>query len=223
MPTTTFRGVILSMVLIYPIAYYVPGNDKGSFERFWTAWEMITTSKFIQSLVIIYCCLIFAFNLSCMLVTFLLSSVWHAILDNFRPPAVWCVDLFLYYCTQTSVGHQFGEAWTNYSWLQLAGMAVLVYGTAIYNAPDSGSIKLQGEWYSLGLDYSEEYESIEAQKNFALGSYPSLQSFLNVATGTKNYSIRFGRRAHTFQGVGSPKIVVVRNYNSITDQSQHSI
>jgi hypothetical protein len=30
-------------------------------------------------------------------ITKLLSSVWHAILDNFRPVAVWAADLALFY------------------------------------------------------------------------------------------------------------------------------
>ena len=190
------------------------------------------TTPYIKFLVIIYCFVIFGFNLFCVLVTFLLSSVWHAILDNFRPLTVWCTDLFLYYILAPGAnGNRLGEAWTQYSWLQLAGMGVLVYGTAIYNAPDSGSIRLQGEWYSLGMDYSKEYEESEtqreAQEHFALGSYPSLQSFLTVSAGASlNYSIRFGRRAHTLEAHKSPKIhaSTANNYSSIAiDHSQHSI
>lgn len=190
------------------------------------------TTPSIQVLVTIYCFVIFGFNLFCVLVTFLLSSVWHAILDNFRPLTVWCTDLFLYYIIARGVNvKHLGEAWTPYSWLQLAGMIVLIYGTAIYNAPDSGSIRLQGEWYSLFMDFSKEYEEIEtqreAQEGFASGSYPSLQSFLTVSAGASlKYSIQFGRRVHTLEEHKSPKVhaSTANNYSSIAiDQSQHSV
>ena len=34
--------------------------------------------------------------------------------------------------------------WTKWSYVQLAGLFVLLYGTAVYNAPHAGSIKLDG-------------------------------------------------------------------------------
>jgi hypothetical protein len=58
----------------------------------------------------------------------------------------------------------FGEAWTQWSWLQLAGMAVLFFGTAVYNAPNAGSILLEGQWYVLGLDFHGEYLQIEQEE-----------------------------------------------------------
>jgi hypothetical protein len=37
------------------------------------------------------------------LVTFMLSSVWHAILDNFRPITIWGVELWMFYrCATTT-------------------------------------------------------------------------------------------------------------------------
>jgi hypothetical protein len=95
-------------------------------------------------------------------VTFLLSSVWHAILDNFRPITVWGTDLFIFYVV-TSSG-DFGEQWTKWSWVQVGGMFVLLYGTAIYNAPNPGSVRLEGQWFACGLNYSDEYKLIEAEE-----------------------------------------------------------
>jgi hypothetical protein len=94
------------------------------------------------------------------LVTFMLNSVWHAILDNFRPITVWLTGLFIYYAISPS----FGEAWTQWSYIQVAGMIVLLYGTAVYNAPNAGSVLLEGQWYSLGLDFASEYELIRSQE-----------------------------------------------------------
>lgn len=49
------------------------------------------------------------------------SAIWHAILDNFRPVSVWSTDLVIYYIITNGA---FGEAWTQYSWLQFSGMMV---------------------------------------------------------------------------------------------------
>ena len=81
------------------------------------------------------------------------------ILDNFRPITIWTADLALFYCLAPSLG----EEWTRYSWMQVAGLFVLLYGTAVYNAPNPGSVKLRGEWFSLGLDYGSEYDRLEAE------------------------------------------------------------
>merc|ERR1712100_105079 len=91
------------------------------------------------------------------LVTYMLNSVWHAVLDNFRPITVWAVDLIIFYFITVSMG----EKWTVWSWLQLLGMVVLFYGTAVYNAPNAGSILLTGDIYSCFLDFSDEYDDME--------------------------------------------------------------
>lgn len=199
---------------------------------------MVRASTYIQALVIIYCLVIFGFNLFCVLVTFLRSSIWHAVLNIFRPLTVWGTDLFLFYALRAT--GDLGEAWTPCSWLQLIGMVVLIYGTAVYNAPDSGSIRLKGEWYSLGMDFSHEYKEIdseqEAQRRFSLGSYPSLQGFLKVSGGgtfgrsLDDTMIRFGRRVKTLpHRIPTIYAISVNNnyYNDSigmeVDRSQHSI
>ena len=61
----------------------------------------------------------------------------------------------------------FGETWTQYSYIQIAGMAVLLYGTAIYNAPNDGSLLLEGQWWALGINLSEEYDEIRREREAA--------------------------------------------------------
>ena len=64
-------------------------------------------------------------------------------------------------------------------------MFVLLYGTAIYNAPNAGSILLQGEPYSCFLDFSSEYadcqEEIEdlVEQQEALGAAPAYLSTMS--------------------------------------------
>jgi hypothetical protein len=43
-------------------------------------------------------------------------------------------DLMIFYVVSESGGY--GEPWTQYSIIQLFGMLVLLYGTAVYNAPN---------------------------------------------------------------------------------------
>lgn len=152
-----FWGSILCLLVVYPLAYFIPGDDHGSYEHFGNTMAMISNTKSIQIMFGVYFVAIFGYNLFAVLVTFLLNSIWHAILDNFRPITIWIADMFIFYF----INEAFGEAWTEHSWLQVLGMVVLLYGTSIYNAPHPGSIWLQGEWYSFGLDFGKEYAEIE--------------------------------------------------------------
>jgi drug/metabolite transporter (DMT)-like permease len=150
-------GSVLCLTIVYPLAYFMPGDDHGSYEHFGNTWHMLMNTPSIQYMFMVYFVAIFGYNIFAVLVTFLLNSIWHAILDNFRPITVWLVDMFIFYLIDAS----FGEPWTRWSYLQLAGMAVLLYGTAVYNAPHAGSVLLKGEWYSFGLDFTSDYTEIE--------------------------------------------------------------
>jgi drug/metabolite transporter (DMT)-like permease len=157
-------GTFLCLAVVYPLAYYLPGPDHGSFEDPFNTYDMFVNSPTIQWAFFIYFFAIFAYNLFAVLVTFLLNSVWHAILDNFRPITVWGTDMFIFYVI---AAEGFGEPWTKWSWVQLFGMCVLLYGTAVYNAPNAGSFKLQGEWFHFGLNMNDEYEEIELESHEA--------------------------------------------------------
>jgi drug/metabolite transporter (DMT)-like permease len=153
-------GTILCVTVVYPLVYFLPGADHGSYENPFNTWYMITHSSAIQLMFVVYFFAIFGYNLFAVLVTYLMNSIWHAILDNFRPITVWMADLFIHYAIISS----FGEKWDNWSYLQLLGMFVLLYGTAIYNGPNDGSISLKGEWFALGLDFSKEYLEIQLEE-----------------------------------------------------------
>lgn len=118
-------GTIICLVVVYPLVYYIPGDDHGSYEDPFNTWYMFMNESHIQIAFAVYFVAIFGYNFFAVLVTYLLNSVWHAILDNFRPITVWMTDLFIFYVISKS----FGEEWTIYSWIQVAGMFVLLYGT----------------------------------------------------------------------------------------------
>jgi len=157
-------GTVLCVFVVYPLVYYLPGDDHGSYEDPWNTYHMFMNSSTIQNAFVVYFFVIFLYNFFAVLVTFMLNSVWHAILDNFRPITVWIVDLFIFYILSAGA---FGEPWTRWSWLQVFGMAVLLYGTAVYNAPNAGSVQLEGRWFDFGLDFRSEYAEIQAEEEDA--------------------------------------------------------
>jgi len=63
----------------------------------------------------VYICIHSFFTLQ---VTFMLSSVWHAILDNFRPITIWAVELYMFYANVGGGGH--GELYIERGIIQLS-------------------------------------------------------------------------------------------------------
>lgn len=157
-------GSVLCLVVVYPLAYFLPGDDHGSYEDPFNTWAMFMNTSTIQIAFVLYFFAILGYNLFAVLVTFALNSIWHAILDNFRPITVWLTDLMIFYVITSGA---YGEAWTVWSYIQLSGMFVLLFGTAIYNAPNAGSIRLEGQWYALGLNLKHEYDQIEQERHEA--------------------------------------------------------
>jgi len=153
-------GALFCVAVAYPLVYYLPGDDHGSYEDPFNTWYMIANSTKIQIAFWVYFLSIFLYNFFAVMTTFLLNSVWHAILDNFRPITIWMVDLAIFYYITPDLG----EEWTVYSWVQVCGMVILLYGTAIYNAPNAGSIYLEGQWYALGLDFRKDYAEVREEE-----------------------------------------------------------
>jgi len=130
-------GTLLCSCAVYPLAGLIPGADHGKLEDIDNTIEMLTNSAVLRQLSITFCILVFILNSFSVLVTFMLSSVWHSILDNFRPVSIWLVELLLNYVITDG---EHGEPWTRGSFLQLGGLAVMLFGTAVYN----GSVSLPG-------------------------------------------------------------------------------
>ncbi|CAB9520871.1 35 member F6 [Seminavis robusta] len=155
-------GTVLCLLVVYPIAYMLPGDDHGSYEDPFNTWYMFLHNTPIQWSFVVYFVTIFSYNLFAILVTYMLNSVWHGILDNFRPVTVWVTDLLIFYVFVKGNG-DFGEPWTQYSWIQVGGMFILLYGTAVYNAPNPGCVKMDGSWYAFGINLQKEYDALEEE------------------------------------------------------------
>lgn len=135
-------GFLLTTLVVYPLS-----SISSQPEYLSDAITMLVSSGLIQSLVVFYMVSILVYNILAVYITYILSSVWHAILDNFRPTGVWGAGLFLFTITHGS----FGESWGASSWLQLLGSCFLLVGTLIYN----GTLRLPGFEYPLASDELE--------------------------------------------------------------------
>lgn len=171
-----FWGAVMCLFVLYPLAMTMDGSDHGCIENPYNTYAMLNNSSDLRWMFLWYFISIFGYNMLCALITFMLNSVWHAILDNFRPITVWSTDLWIFYFFSPA----FGEPWTPYSFIQLIGMFVLLYGTAVYNAPNAGSIKLTGGVNNCFMDFTEEYldaeEEINAAGDSAVGISPHYSS-----------------------------------------------
>ena len=131
---------------------------------------MFRNSQDIQRMFLLYFVAIFSYNLLAVLVTYMLDSVWHAILDNFRPISVWGVDLALFYVVTSGA---FGEAWAYPgSYVQVAALGVLLYGTAVYN----GSVKVPGCSYPPDAQQPQLLSPMVVRASPALASSQVMKS-----------------------------------------------
>lgn len=136
-------GLLVCMLILYPVCYATGVEDPAD------TWVMLKNSRDIQIVFAFYFVTVFVYNFLAILVTFMLNSVWKAILDNFRPITVWASDLVIFYFFTQG---QYGERLCFPSfYVQLAALAVLLYGTAVYN----GSVRLPG------LSYPEDVQPTE--------------------------------------------------------------
>ncbi|EOD05612.1 hypothetical protein EMIHUDRAFT_220045 [Emiliania huxleyi CCMP1516] len=131
-------GFVLCGLVLYPIAYAMPGVDHGHYEDPFNTLHKISHNMTLLGFIACYTSLIFVLNSLSIVITYMLSSVWHAILDNFRPVFVWISSLIIFYLVSSGTA---GEEWTwPASYVQLLGTVVLLFGTAVYN----GSVALPG-------------------------------------------------------------------------------
>ncbi|KAF0687003.1 Aste57867_21223 [Aphanomyces stellatus] len=124
-------GTLLMVLVVLPIAYAIPGSDNGRVEDFFDSIEMMVNSSTLCYYCLLFVISITGFNVASIYVTYFLDSVWRSILVNFRPVAVWVTSLMFYYVFTNGT---YGESWTHWSWMQLGGMLLLFFGTAVYNA-----------------------------------------------------------------------------------------
>jgi hypothetical protein len=74
----------------------------------------------------------------------MMSTFWHAVLDNIRPVAIWAVQLTLYYVVTDG---KYGEQWTLGSWLELVSATQATFSKCNIKGEKKRRIE---EWGTLG-------------------------------------------------------------------------
>eukprot|EP00928_Gymnodinium_smaydae_P089570 TRINITY_DN73516_c0_g1_i1.p1 TRINITY_DN73516_c0_g1~~TRINITY_DN73516_c0_g1_i1.p1 ORF type:complete len:446 (+),score=23.28 TRINITY_DN73516_c0_g1_i1:201-1340(+) len=149
-----FWGVIINGILLVALAY-LPGADNGAIQSGSDTLTMISgaNAPALWTLLSMYVCCTSTSQICGMTITKKLSAVTRCLISNLQVILVWFASLALYY----SGDEAYGTPWTANSWFQLAGFALMVYGTLIYN-----------EVFKIpGLSYMQD---------FTLAPFPALWS-----------------------------------------------
>ena len=124
-------GLYFSSFITLPIASILPENlGEGLFENSIETAVMIYNSFTIVLLVVGYMISILGYNLTGMYVTSFSTAIHRNIYEALRSMAVWALSVIVYYLFPKSGG---GEPINILSLLQLAGFAVSICGSFIYN------------------------------------------------------------------------------------------
>lgn len=127
-----FFGTILSAFVLLPIVHHIPGGDCGKAEDSINTLEQLGNSPMA-----IVLCLCFIFGLMLMnwtsqQISQQLSAIHRNLVSAVRTVLVWVGSIILFYSTKDDET-VYGEKWTRWSLLELAGFLVLVGGTVLYS------------------------------------------------------------------------------------------
>jgi len=125
-------GGLICLVLYIPL-YYTP-SDGGDASVIWheniiDALTQVGNSPLLLWLNIASIFVLLTYNLVGNLITKYLSAVSRSMLEACRTIGVWTVGLIIYYTTGNT---DYGETWTPYSFIELVGFFVLIWGTLAY-------------------------------------------------------------------------------------------
>jgi hypothetical protein len=132
-------------------------------ENFIDTFVQLSNSSALCWLCFGYFCTILMYNISANIVTQTLSAVVRSILEACRVIGVWVVGLLFFYAGSGAIT-TVGEAWSVWSYLELFGFMILMYGTFAYKA----LIKLPwvGEdVYEAAMQDSDELEQEHARES----------------------------------------------------------
>eukprot|EP00445_Apocalathium_hangoei_P009373 CAMPEP_0203868366 /NCGR_PEP_ID=MMETSP0359-20131031/17065_1 /ASSEMBLY_ACC=CAM_ASM_000338 /TAXON_ID=268821 /ORGANISM="Scrippsiella Hangoei, Strain SHTV-5" /LENGTH=414 /DNA_ID=CAMNT_0050786765 /DNA_START=80 /DNA_END=1324 /DNA_ORIENTATION=+ len=134
-------GTILMICIVFPVNYLLPGEDNGSNENAYDTYLMLCNNHRLLCLICLYIFSCSTYNIAGMMVTGSLSAVHRTMLEASRTMVIWALNLFVHYFVDPTAG--FGEAWTPYSYIQLAGFVVVIFGQTVYG----GLLRVPGFTY----------------------------------------------------------------------------
>jgi hypothetical protein len=133
-----FWGFVLCTAICIPANNAFGGPEgNGIHEDLIDTFTMLHNSPIILAFILSYVLFILFYNVAGMLVTNVFSAVHRTILEGLRTLCIWLVQLIIFYALQgTDYGSKnpdVGEPWTRWSFMQLAGFALLFTGSLMYN------------------------------------------------------------------------------------------
>jgi len=140
-------GFALCALVAMPLAYYMPYH--GLHEDTIDTLTMLKNNSTVAALFVLYVLVILGYNMFAMKVTLYLNSVTRNVPDTARTMFIWITLTVIHY----TYSEKFGEDWNSYSYMQLAGFGVLIFGLFSYYKV----ITLPC------FDYTEEYVPIKEE------------------------------------------------------------
>jgi len=124
-------GMMILLVLYIPL-YYTPSSSEASavwHENIFDALTQVKNSNVLIVTSVVSVFVLLAYNWVGNMITKYLNAVARSMLEACRTIGVWTVGLILYYPANSK---GIGEEWTHWSFLELGGFVLLVYGTLAY-------------------------------------------------------------------------------------------
>jgi len=122
-----FWGLLITSFIFLPIFQnvQVTGFSEDTVESLY----MLSHNTHLIFTVLLYMFVIMGLNATAMMVTQQFTAVHRTILEAARTLCIWITNLFIYY----TINNNFGEVWTDWSYLELGGFMLLLLGMFIYN------------------------------------------------------------------------------------------
>ncbi|KAH7824525.1 putative Solute carrier family 35 member F6 [Monocercomonoides exilis] len=122
-------GFMFNTFIALPIVHNIPGNDCGKFENVVDGLWMMTQSWLILGLSLGSVVLEGTYNVLSLTTTKHLSAVHRTIVDALTMAFVWIIMILI----KLFGGGKYGESFTRWSFIQIIGFVVMVFGTLIFN------------------------------------------------------------------------------------------
>ena len=128
-------GLLLMIFVACPLAYVIPGSDystmpHNSLENTYDSLLCTGTQPYVVLVVVIFMVAVLFYNCYGMMITHTFSAVHRTLFEAVRTSCIWVTDLIIHVISPSS---PFGEVWTGWSFLELAGFALLIFSTMMYN------------------------------------------------------------------------------------------
>ncbi|KAK2950482.1 putative Solute carrier family 35 member F6 [Blattamonas nauphoetae] len=122
-------GLVMCAGIALPVTNFIRGDDCGRFENIQDTFAMLSQSKLLLVLNIVSIFSFSAYNPFSLAVSKYLSAVHRTIIDSCTVVVVWVSLIVVNLLSK----RKWGEPWTKFSPIQLAGFVLVVFGSFVFN------------------------------------------------------------------------------------------